>query len=378
MRVALVSGYDWQVFGGVQSQVRDLAVALTEQGDTVRLIAPGPRPAPASKEALLIEATGPSLSLAVNGSRAPVSPGPPSLARSWRALRAFLPDIVHVHEPLLPGPPLVGLLWAGAPVVGTFHRAGTDPLYRLEGRLLGALARRRLVLATAVSSAAAMTAEEVLGPLGQLRLVPNGVELGRFAAVRKEAAGAGPKDPAGPVVAFLGRLEARKGLSVLLEALGLLESPPRLVVVGEGPERAALERQAAGRVAVSFLGALPDDEAAAVVAAADCFVAPAVGGESFGIVLLEAMAAGTAVLASDIPGYTLAAGGAARLFSAGDPAALAAGLEAVLTDGELRQRLVAAGTARARQCSITEVATTYRELYGLALERTPSGRGSSS
>lgn len=378
MRVALVSGYDWQVFGGVQSQVRDLARALEGAGETVRLICPGLPPPPGSPEEGRIEVTGRALRVRVNGSRAPIAPGPASFVRTIRALRAFVPDVVHVHEPLLPGPPLAALLASPAPVVATFHRAGSDRLYRAAGRLLAPIARQKMSAATVVSPAARETAEEVLGRrLPAVVEIPNGVDLARFSSKARPDKKASA-DPAGPVVCFLGRLEARKGVGLLLEATRLLEVPPRLLIVGDGPERPALEKSAAGRPEVSFLGALGDEEAAEVLAGADCFVAPALEGESFGIVLLEAMAAGTPVVASDIDGYTLAAAGAARHFRAGSADALAQVLAQVLAEPAERERLAAAGSRRATECSITTVASAYVELYRSVAGKASEARGHSS
>lgn len=372
MRVALVSGYNWQVFGGVQHQVRDLARALQEAGETVRLVCPGSPPGAASSEEGLIEATGKSLPVPVNGSRAPVAPGPVSMARTIGALKAFVPDVVHVHEPLLPGPPLAALLGSPAPVVATFHRAGSDRLYRAAGRLLAPIALKKMAAVTVVSPAARQTAEEALGGHLEAIEIPNGVDLDRLAAKKRDEKGPF-KDAAGPVVCFLGRLEARKGVGLLLDATGLLAEPPQVLVVGDGPERAALEEKAAGRAEVSFLGALGDEEAAEVLARADCFVAPAIEGESFGIVILEAMAAGTAVVASDIAGYRVAAGGAARLFASGEAGGLAEALGQVLSDRGERERLVEAGRRRAAECSITTVSASYLELYRSVAARSRPG-----
>jgi phosphatidylinositol alpha-mannosyltransferase len=376
MRVALVSGYDWEVFGGVQSQVRDLARQLRRLGETVLVLSPGRPPATGEEQHGLLETAGRAISVPANGSRAPISPGPAAFGRTLARLSAFVPEVVHVHEPLLPGPPLAALLFSPAPVVGTFHRAGADALYRLEGHLLKGPARRRMKAVTAVSPAARETAEEVLGPFPSLVELPNGVDLARFEALRLSRSSTF-KDPAGPLLACLGRLEDRKGLAVLLDAMRLLGRPCRLVVIGDGPARAELELQAASIAGVSFLGALPDEEAARLVAAADCFVAPALRGESFGIVLLEAMAAGTAVAASDIPGYSLAAGGAAQLFPPGDAAALAETLRRLLSDRARREELVAAGLARAARCSITEVARGYVEIYRSVVASPRSSRAAS-
>lgn len=371
MRVALVSGYDWSVPGGVQGQVAAVAGALAAAGDEVLVVTPrrsGGGPAPAG---VTVRRAGRGIPVPVNGSVAPVAPTPWAAGAALAALRRFRPEVVHLHEPLVPGPPLAALLRGRVPIVATFHRAEADRLYRLEGRLLGSAACRRIGRATAVSEAAAATAAEVLGPaIGRCEIVPNGVDGARFArAAAARPPAPGPwKDPGGPVVAFVSRLEHRKGASVLLEAAARLDPGVRVVVAGDGPEAAALRRLAPpGRV--EFPGRLTDGQVAELMAAADLFVAPAIGGESFGVILLEAMAAETAVVASDLPGYELAAAGAARLFPAGDPGALAAAIGDLLADHEARAALVLAGAERARECSIDSVAARYRQCYLALLDR---------
>lgn len=360
MRIALVSGYDWSVPGGVQSQVRDLAVALAEEGETVRLIAPGA--AATRLGEVPLEAAGRALSLPANGSRAPVAPGPTAFLATRRALSHFVPDVVHVHEPLLPGPPLAAVMAAKAPVVVTFHRAGRDALYSLEGRLLGSYLVRRVAAATGVSQAAIATANEVLSHQLAIEEVPNGVALNRYAALRHQPGEGRYKDAAGPRVVYLGRFEERKGVAVLMDAARKSGAGVSFLLAGDGPERPRLEALAAPP-RVSVLGPPSDQEAAALLAGADCFVAPAISGESFGIVLLEAMAAGTAVVCSDIAGFQLAAGGAAEHFRAGDAVDLSEVLARVLDDDRLRADLVRRGLARAEQCAIGTVAAAYREIY---------------
>lgn len=365
MRIVAVSGYDVTVPGGVQGQVTSLARALRRLGHEVTVVAPAARAAGGVDVPLV--AAGRSFGVPVNGSIAPVAPTPEAVLATRRAVRELAPDVVHVHEPLLPGPPLAAV-FCRRPVVATFHRAGSDALYRAGGILLGRSVLHRLDVLTAVSPAAAETARRVLhGRSIRLEEIPNGVDCDRFAAARRAlpppCGRARYKSGEEPVVVVFGRLERRKGVEVVLEALAALARPLRLVVVGDGPERAELERRAAGDRRVRFTGRIGDDELAAVVARADVAVLPALSGESFGVVLLEAMAAGTAVIASDLPGYVLAAGGRAVHVPAGDAASLARELGRLLEDDADREGLAKEGLERAAACSIEVIAARYLDCY---------------
>lgn len=371
MRVALVCPYSCTVPGGVQAQVLGLARALCEAGDEVIVVAPSD-PTPGTDGGLGLSAlggavfvrVGGSVPIPVNGSRAPVSPWPTTMARTVAALRRFRPEIIHVHEPLVPGPALAAMASGSVPIVATFHRSGADRAYRVFGHLLGAVAER-LAATFAVSEQARTTARLALGRhAGGLEIVANGVEVERLAVAR-------PTPSAGPTVVFVGRHEPRKGLGVLLEAFASLPADSRLWVLGSGPETAELTARARADGRITWLGSLDEAERAARVAGADVLCAPSLSGESFGVVLLEAMAAGTAVVASDLPGYRLAAGGAARLVDPSDARALARALADVLSDEAGRGRLVAAGRRRAADCSMERVASRYRRVY----EQLSTGRG---
>ena len=168
---------------------------------------------------------GAGIAVPVNGSRAPVSPWPATMARTRTALRRFAPEVVHIHEPLVPGPSLAALVLGPRPIVATFHRSGADVAYRAFGHLFSAYSRR-LDSAIAVSEEAAETAQACIGHvLGAIAIIPNGVELSRLATVE-------PWPTACPTVAFVGRHEPRKGLQVLLEAFPLLPDSTRLM--GDG------------------------------------------------------------------------------------------------------------------------------------------------
>jgi phosphatidyl-myo-inositol alpha-mannosyltransferase len=382
----MVCPYDLSVPGGVQSQVRGLAAAMTRTGAAVSLIAPvsrlGVSPGGVNESYDLVS-VGRSVSIAVNGSRAPVAPGPIAMGRTVKALRRLRGDVVHVHEPLAPGAALAAFVAGPRPLLGTFHRAGTDPVYRAEALLLRPLARR-LDAAVAVSEAARATALEALGSrLGDLEVIPNGVELSPSTPppdassdedepAPSRARQASTQGEALPLrIVFVGRHEERKGLTFLLEAAETLRRPGRgqalppwrLVVIGEGPETNRLRCRFRDLEDVEWLGPADDATRSRVLASADAFVAPSLGGESFGVILLEAMAAGAPVIASDLPGYRLAAGAAARFVPAGNAEALAEDLAAVLSSADERRRLELLGRERVSAYSMEAVAGRYLDLY---------------
>ncbi|MGP8163856.1 MAG: glycosyltransferase family 4 protein [Acidimicrobiales bacterium] len=359
MRIALVSPYDLAVPGGVQAQVIGLARALRAAGDEVVVVAPGApgATAPADLDLVLV---GRSVPFRANGSLAPVAPTPATMHRTRRAIRSAAVDVVHVHEPLVPGPALAAASWHEVPVVATFHRARASAAYVVYGHALRRVVRH-LDDRVAVSDVARATLWAAVGPC-DVAILPNAVDAGRFAH-----AVSAPTTV--PTVLFVGRAEHRKGLAVLLEAFAGLAGDVRLQVVGDGPEVPALRRRFAGDPRLEWLGRLPDEELAAHLAAAEVFVAPALGGESFGVVLLEAMAAGTPVLASDIPGYRLAADGAAVLCPPGDAVALRHELSALLGDPAARARLASAGRLVAARHSFADLAAAYEARYAHVLAR---------
>ena len=199
---------------------------------------------------------------------------------------------------------------------------------------------------------------------GTYELVFNGVELGTYAKAE-------PYPSQGPTIFFLGRHEPRKGLAVLLEAMAVLPPDVRLWVAGEGPETVALRARVAGDPRIEWLGRISEADKAARLRAADVFCAPSLGGESFGVVLLEAMAAGTAVVATSIAGYAKVArvDVDALLVPPGDPSALAVALSRVLGDAGLRAALVASGHGRASEFSMDRLAEMYEGIFERVLSR---------
>ncbi|HEY3942493.1 MAG TPA: glycosyltransferase family 4 protein [Acidimicrobiales bacterium] len=356
MRIALVSPYRLTVPGGVQQQVLGLASALVDLDEDVLVIAPG-RPGELEDRGWRFVPVGRSIGVPANGSRAPVAISPQAIWKTRRALRAFAPDVVHVHEPFVPGPALAATLTAVAPVIATFHRAGAGTWYRALRPILGPIAGdiQRLV---AVSPAAAATLAAVARGCAEPFLLGNAVDPARFGRP-PEAKG----DRPGPVICFVGRHELRKGLVTLLLAVHLLGRDVQVRIVGDGPARARLQSRFQHLPGVTWLGAVDDDAVAAELIGADLFIAPSLGGESFGLVLLEAMAAGTAVVASDLPPYRLVADDAAILVPPGDPEALAQAMARLLDDPVLRQWHVDAGLARVKTSTFSALAAAYRSHY---------------
>jgi phosphatidylinositol alpha-mannosyltransferase len=268
-------------------------------------------------------------------------------------------EVLHLHEPLCPGPTTTTMLFhQDTPMIGTFHRSGPSTAYRLL-RPLVRWGTRRLALRCAVSADALATARDALG--GDYELLFNGIEVERFAK-------ATPATTDAPTIVFVGRHEPRKGLSVLLASMARLPADTKLWVTGEGPETAELRAAYGGDSRIEWLGRVSDDEKASLLVGADVFCAPSLHGESFGVVLLEAMAARTPIVASDIDGYRQVTrdGADAVLVPPGDVDALAAALRRVLEDGSETNRLVASGEQRAGEFSMSLLADLYAERYARA------------
>lgn len=364
MRVALVCPYSLSRPGGVQGQVLGLARALEARGHDALVVAPadGPVEARGLSPATVVPA-GRSVPVRANGSVAPVSLDPVGAARALRTVRRAGVDVVHLHEPLAPGAGYGFLLGRTAPLIGTFHRSGASTGYRLLGPV-ARWAARRLDVRCAVSPEARVTAAEALG--GSYEIVGNGVEFERLES-------AVPWPTVGPTVLFVGRHERRKGLGVLLDAFrtsGVDRSVPRctLWVVGDGPETEALRARTSADPQVVWVGRVGDDELAARLRGADVLCAPSLGGESFGVVLLEAMAARAAVVASDLPGYAFVGRGHARLVAPGDARAWSEALTVTVNDVARGTGLSAPGALEdayqhAAAWSMGRLAERYVEIY---------------
>jgi len=357
LRIGLVCPYSLSVPGGVQGQVLGLARELRAMGHEARVLGPCDGPPPTE----FVTPLGNSLPTTANGSIAPLAPDPSAALRTMRALRDEDFHVLHLHEPLAPGPTMTALTLDSTPMIGTFHAAGDSTSYRMLNPVVRWLADH-LDQRVVVSKDALDLAQRYLG--GEYDVLFNGVELDRFRGVE-------PWSRTGPTVFFCGRHEERKGLGVLLAALDHLPPDLRCWVASDGPETSRLQQLHAGDGRIEWLGRIGDDEKIARLRAADVFCAPSLHGESFGVVLLEAMAAGTAVVASSLDGYRNVAtdGVDARLVTPGDTAVLGGALAEVLGDAALRHRLVAAGERRAQQFSMGALAEAYLDRY----ERLASG-----
>lgn len=347
----MVCPYSLSVPGGVQAQVLSLARELRRCGVEVRVLAPCDGPPPDT----FVTPLGNSLPTAANGSIAPVAPDPSAQLRTIRALTDEAFDVLHLHEPFTPGPTQTAVVMATAPILATFHAAGDSLSYRYLRRPVIAAAER-IAHRVAVSKDARDLAHRYLG--GDYEVLYNGVDLDAYRSAQ-------PWPTERPAVLFLGRHEERKGLDVLLAAVEQMTLDIDVWVAGTGPDTAALRARHGADPRIQWLGRIDDDEKYRRLAAATVFCAPSLRGESFGVVLVEAMAAGAAVVASGLDGYRNVATDRrdALLVPPGDVAALAGALDEVLRDGALRDRLVAAGSRRAEDFSMVALARRYEQLY---------------
>ncbi len=349
----MICPYSMSRPGGVQGQVLGLARELRQLDVDVRIVAPCDGPPPDAT----IVSVGPTVEWESNGSIAPISPGRATARRTAEALRTLEPDVVHLHEPIVPGPTVSALIGFNGPMVGTFHAAGAVPYQWLRPALRSLM--MRLTFRVAVSESARETAEGNW-PGAPYHVLWNGIEIERIASTD-------PAPAPRPTVVFIGRHEPRKGLEVLLDAWAGIDRDARLQVVGVGPQTDELRRKATGDV--EWFGTVTDGTRNELLRGATVFCAPSLRGESFGVVLLEAMAAGASIAASAIEGYQNVArpDQDALLVPPGDAAALRHALRRLLDDEALRARLAASGYDRAEQFSMRRLAERYLELYARAL-----------
>ncbi|MGI8874936.1 MAG: glycosyltransferase family 4 protein [Egibacteraceae bacterium] len=371
-RVALVCPYDWSRPGGVRHHVAHLADHLRATHE-VAVFAPASEPVAEAH----VHPVGGAVGVRYNRSVAPVALAPTAARRLTGALRAFAPDLVHVHEPFAPLLGLAATARAPHPVIGTFHAwSHRDRAYRAAAPVASRLARR-LDARIAVSPAAQQYAAKALGlPHAAFTVLPNGVDAEAFARAEplRELI-----DPERPLLLFVGRLEPRKGLDVAVRAflrLRASDASVRLCVVGDGPERDRCQQMVPPslRPDVLFVGRVDADDLPRYHASADLLVAPATGGESFGIVLLEAMAAGLPVVASDIPGYrtVLHDGRQGRLVPPRDAFALADAAGTLLASPRLRDAMAEQGRRTAAEYAWPVVGARIAALYETVRARAAS------
>lgn len=371
MRVGIVCPYTWDVPGGVQAHVRDLADSLLDLGHDVSVLTPVDDPDEADLPAYVVPA-GRAVPVPYNGSVARLAFGPLTLTRTRRWLREGTFDVLHLHEPAVPSLSMLACFAARGPLVATFHTAtARSRALQVFGSVLQP-GLEKITGRIAVSPAARRVVVEHLG--GDAVLIPNGVAVARFAS-----AGPLPDRPAGPTVAFLGRIdEPRKGLAVLLEALpALVELVPdvRLLVAGPGDVAAVRSAIPASlRRHVDLLGLVSDADKPRVYASGDVYCAPNTYGESFGIVLVEAMATGTPVVASDLEAFrrVLENGTAGVLVPRGDPASLAQALAGLLDDPGRRAELAAQGRRVVAQYDWSHVTRRIVDVYETVVAAAPA------
>ena len=374
MKVGLVTPYDFSHPGGVTEHIRHLIPELRARGATVKLMAPASGDLPVPIEELAegdFYRIGRAFPIPANGSIARITLSFHLSRWIGRILEAEKFDLVHYHEPLMPALPITVLRASKVCNVGTFHAYAKSSYAYYYGRRLVRRYFRKLHGLVAVSE----PAREFVGRYftGDYRVIPNGVDLDRFDGKARPL----PQFADGKTnILFVGRLEKRKGLGVLLRAyLALKEKQPnlRLIVVGDGRMRWGYERFIArNRIPdIVMAGYVSSEELPRYYASADVFCAPNLGKESFGIVLLEAMAAGLPVVATDIPGFTqvIDPGRQGILVRRDDPLSLAAALNLLAGDAELRARMAAEGRVASQAYSWDRVVDQVVDAYEDALVR---------
>lgn len=367
LRVGLVSPYSWDVPGGVNFHIRDLAENLAGRGHEVSVLAP------AEEDTELpdyVTSAGGAVPVSYNGSTARLSFGPLVARRVGRWLKDGAHDVVHIHEPIVPSVGLIALRAASAPVVATFHSSQERSRAMIIANPLLRPGLERISARIAVSEDARRTLVEHLG--GDAVVIPNGVDVDRFAQARPDPRWQGSPDA--PTIGFLGRLdEPRKGVDVLLGAVrAVRERYPgaRFLVAGRGDIDSALSRAGLARDEVEHLGEISEADKLTLFSSLDVYVAPQTGGESFGIVLVEAMSAGAAVVASDLNAFraVLDDGASGRLFTTGDPTDLARVLVDALGDRGQTETLRRHARAAVERYDWSTVAARVLDVYAMVTQ----------
>jgi phosphatidylinositol alpha-mannosyltransferase len=372
LRIGIFAPYDLARAGGVATHVRAQARALRDIGHDVSVYGPASAPLEGGETPLCG-----AVAVRFEGTESGLALDPRA---AWRVAQLFAShdfDLVHVHEPLVPLLPWLVLRQARAPVVATFHvHRETGHRWYPAARPVLRLLMRRIRCRIAVSEPARRTVARHFP--GAYRIVPNGIALDLFRIVR-------PRPSAfasgGVCVVSVGRLESRKGVDHLLRGMARVQRAlpdSKVVLVGDGPERPALVALARSLfVNATFAGFVPDAQIPAYMQAADIVCAPAIGGESFGLVLLEAMACGKPVVASRIEAYeALVTGdGCGLLVPPGDAEGLAGAILTLAADPALRDTLGRRGAEAARRYDWASIARTLDEIYRTALSADPHPPG---
>ena len=368
MKIGLVTPYVYPLPGGVTQHVQYLYGNLRLRGHDVRILTSSHGLQRASEGDII--RIGKGFSMPVNGSVGTITLSPRFISQVRDMLEREQFDLLHFHEPFVPFLSPVVLRLSTSVNVATFHAyGGFSPSYEFGRRAMRGYAAR-LHGRIAVSGAAKHFIERYFP--GEYKVIPNGVDIDRF---QRSVPIARWQDGTSNIL-FVGRFEPRKGLLELLKAYRLLHKSGcdcRLLVVGSGPLAREARRYVATRRlrGVEFLGRVSDEEKAQLFRTADVYASPATGGESFGIVLLEAMASGTAIVASDIHGYkgVVRRGREALLVPPRDPKALAASIGRLLGDDEERRAMGEAGRLRAEEFSWPRVTAKVDDFYGVVIRR---------
>lgn len=364
MKIGIVCPYSWDVPGGVQFHIRDLAEHLIALGHEVSVLAPADDETPLPP---YVVSAGRAVPVPYNGSVARLSFGFLSAARVRRWLHDGTFDVVHIHEPAAPSLGLLTCWAAQGPIVATFHTSTARSRFMLAAYPILQPALEKISARIAVSEYARRTLVEHLG--GDAVTIPNGVDVDFFAKAE-------PKEEwRGGTLGFIGRIdEPRKGLPVLMRALPkiLAECPDtRLLVAGRGDEQEAVASLPAEmRSRVEFLGMVSDEDKARLLRSVDVYVAPNTGGESFGIILVEALSAGAPVLASDLDAFVqvLDQGEAGDLFPNEDADALAVAATRLLGDAGRRAELSERGALHVRRFDWSTVAADILAVYETVMD----------
>jgi phosphatidylinositol alpha-mannosyltransferase len=368
MKIGLVSPYVYPLPGGVTQHVRYLYENLRLRGHDVRILTSSHGLQRASEGDII--RIGKGFSLPVNGSVGTVTLSPRFVSQVRDTLEREQFDLLHFHEPFVPFLSTILLRLSTSVNIATFHAyGGFSPSYEFGSKVMKGEAAR-LHGRIAVSGAAKHFIDRYFP--GEYKVIPNGVDVDRF----QRAVPLARWQDGTQNILFVGRFEPRKGLLELLKAYRILRKAGcecRLLVVGTGPLGKEARRYIATRRlrGVEFLGRVSDEEKAQLYRTADVYASPATGGESFGIVLLEAMAAGTAIVASDIHGYkgVVRRGREALLVPPNEPKPLAAAIARLLRDDDLRTQMALAGRERAQEFSWERVTAKVDDFYGVIIRR---------
>ncbi len=361
MKIGIVCPYAWDVPGGVSAHINDLAVALIKMGHQVSVLAPAE-----SDEDLpdFVTSAGQPRAVKYNGSVARLSFGPVTARKVSKWIEEGQFDVLHVHEPLAPSLSVLAVWAAKGPIVATWHSSVDKSRMILSLAKLAQTAMEKISARIAVSEAARTTLINHVG--GDAIIIPNGVDTSSF--IDAHPISGWPSD--GKALVFLGRVdEPRKGLAVLLEAFPVVRQVfpnLRLLIAGPGdPEELIDEVPAVHRNAIVHIGMISNDEKPDVFASGNIYVAPNTGGESFGIVLLEAMASGVPVVASDLHAFerVLEYGKSGVTFKNEDAQDLAKVLINLLSDESRLMELKNAGYARSASFDWALVANRVLEVY---------------